>query len=134
VALAVAVLLAVFVLPSPWGVAAVAGAFVLEVAEAWLFVRLSRRRRARVGAEALIGATAQVVVPCRPVGQVRVHGELWQARCDAGADAGETVRVTALEGLTLLVEVAAPRESAAAATGSAPPLPAPGASPPPARR
>jgi hypothetical protein len=47
---------------------------------------------------------AEVVVPCRPSGQVRVHGELWEARCAAGADIGEDVRITALEELTLVVE------------------------------
>ena len=37
-------------------------------------------------------------------GQVRIGGEIWQARCEAGADTGETVRVVGLNGLTLLVE------------------------------
>ena len=133
-ALVAAALLAIFVLPSPWGVVAVAAGAFVEIAEAWLFIRLSRRRRVRVGIEALVGATAQVVVPCYPTGQVRVHGELWRARCDAGADVGETVRITGLEGLTLLVEAAAPGGSGAAATGSAPPRRAPEASPPPAPR
>jgi membrane protein implicated in regulation of membrane protease activity len=103
-ALLVALLLALFVLPSPWGLAAVAVALLVEVAEAYLFIRFSRRRRAQVGAETLLGAAAEVVVPCRPKGQVRVRGELWRARCDDGADIGETVRVRELEGLTLLVE------------------------------
>jgi membrane protein implicated in regulation of membrane protease activity len=35
---------------------------------------------------------------------VKVQGELWQARCDGGADVGERVQVKALEGLTLVVE------------------------------
>jgi membrane protein implicated in regulation of membrane protease activity len=35
---------------------------------------------------------------------VRIGGELWEARCADGADAGETVRVVGLSGLTLLVE------------------------------
>jgi membrane-bound serine protease (ClpP class) len=52
----------------------------------------------------MVGETAEVVVPCRPSGQVRVHGELWEARCAAGADIGQDVRITALEGLTLVVE------------------------------
>jgi membrane-bound serine protease (ClpP class) len=38
---------------------------------------------------------------------VRLQGELWRARCAEGADAGEQVRVVALDGLTLLVEPAA---------------------------
>jgi membrane protein implicated in regulation of membrane protease activity len=36
--------------------------------------------------------------------QVRIQGELWGARCEAGADPGDTVRVVERDGLTLLVE------------------------------
>ncbi|MGH3047779.1 MAG: NfeD family protein, partial [Gaiellaceae bacterium] len=65
------------------------------------------RARVKMGPETLIGATAEVVAACRPRGQVRLQGELWQARCEEGADVGERVRVRALEGLTLLVDRAA---------------------------
>jgi len=57
-----------------------------------------------VGAQTLVGKEAEVLAPCRPIGQVRIGGEIWQARCEAGADTGETVRVVGLNGLTLLVE------------------------------
>ena len=57
-----------------------------------------------VGADALIGQRALVAADCRPVGQVRLVGELWQARCDPGADVGDEVIVRALDGLTLVVE------------------------------
>ena len=99
-----AVLLAVFVLPPPWGIVAVAAAALVEVAETLFLVRLSRRPRSRVGAEALIGASGEIVGDCRPNGQVRVDGELWQAWCEAGAARGERVRVTGRDGLTLVVE------------------------------
>ncbi|MDQ3866838.1 MAG: hypothetical protein M3304_08410 [Actinomycetota bacterium] len=98
-----AILLAVFVLPSRWGVTAVAIAAVVEVAETAFWIRLSRRRPAEVGAEALIGAIGKAVTPCRPGGTVRISGELWQARCEAGVDAGERVRVVARDGLELEV-------------------------------
>lgn len=104
--LAGAILLALFVLPSPWGLVAVLGALAAEVGETWFWVWLSKRRKPQVGAEALIGARAEVVTPCRPVGMVRVAGELWRARCDDGADRGTAVRIRALEGLTLVVEPA----------------------------
>ena len=103
VAVVAAILLAIFVLPRPWGYVAVAAAAVLEAGEALALVWWSRRRRAAVGIETLLGAEAEVTAPCRPVGQVRVHGELWRARCDAGADAGDRVRVQSVEGLTLVV-------------------------------
>ncbi|MDQ4081840.1 MAG: nodulation protein NfeD, partial [Actinomycetota bacterium] len=53
---------------------------------------------------AMIGGSGETVSECRPSGQVRVDGELWQAWCEAGAAPGERVRVTALDGLTLVVE------------------------------
>src|ERR671930_1769636 len=98
------ILLAVFVLPSPWGILAVAGGGALDVAESLLLLRWSRRRRAATGAEALVGEAATVVAPCRPVGQVRVRGELWAARSSGGADPGQDVVVRGLDGLTLLVD------------------------------
>ena len=99
-----AVALAVFVVPHPWGLLLVVAAGVVELAESWFWIHLSRRWRIRAGAETLIGSSAQVVAECRPLGQVRVHGELWRARCDAGADVGETARIVGREGLTLLIE------------------------------
>lgn len=99
-----AILLAVFVLPEPWNYLAVIGAAVVESLEAWLFVWWTRRRRPTVGAEALVGRTAEVVEPLRPAGRVRLDGELWNARCDGGADAGASVRVARVDGLTLVVE------------------------------
>jgi membrane-bound serine protease (ClpP class) len=99
-----AVALAVFILPHPWGLLLVIAAGVVELAESWFWIRFSRRWRIRAGAETLIGSTAQVASECRPLGQVRVHGELWRARCDDGAAVGETVRIVGREELTLLVE------------------------------
>jgi membrane-bound serine protease (ClpP class) len=91
----------------PWNVVLLAVACVLEVVEIVLLrrwsKRLDRRSKRMTGAEALIGEAAEVVEPCRPEGLVHVHGELWQAHCDAGADVGETVRVTSLNGLKLVV-------------------------------
>ena len=103
-ALIAAIFLAVFVLPTWWGVAAVGAGLVVEVGEAAFWVWVSQRRRAQVGAEALVGAIADVVSPCRPDGAVRLQSELWRARCEAGADAGERVHVVAVDGLTLVVE------------------------------
>jgi membrane protein implicated in regulation of membrane protease activity len=103
----VAVLLAIFVLEEPWNWTAVAAAGVVELAEAWLFIRWSQRRRSVVGAEALMGRRAIVAADCRPEGQVRVAGELWRARCAGGAAVGDEVVVRELDGLTLVVEPAA---------------------------
>jgi membrane protein implicated in regulation of membrane protease activity len=103
VTILIAILLALFVLPSPWGLAAVAAAGALELVEAWAFIAWSKRRRPAVGSEALVGKKAQVVSDLLPDGQVRLDGELWRARCEQGARTGETVVVRGVEGLTLLV-------------------------------
>jgi membrane protein implicated in regulation of membrane protease activity len=103
-ALAAAILLAVFVLPPQWDVVAVVGGFAVEVGEAAFWWRWSGRRRPVVGVETFVGRTAKVTRPCRPAGWVRIDGELWRAVCASGADVGECVRVVAVDGLTLVVE------------------------------
>jgi membrane protein implicated in regulation of membrane protease activity len=93
------ILLAVFVVPWPWGIVTVAVGGLLDISESLAFVKWSRRRKAAVGAEALVGRTAVVATPT----QVRVAGELWSARSDAELRVGETVVVRAVDGLTLVV-------------------------------
>ena len=102
--LVLAVLLAIFVLPSPWGLIAVVGAGVVEVGQTFGTIWWSQRRRAQVGSEALVGTRARVVERCDPVGKVAVRGEVWNARCEAGAEVGEDTVVRAVQGLTLSVE------------------------------
>lgn len=104
-AVVVAILLAVFILPSPWGLIAIVAAALVEIGESWFWIRFTQRRRSVTGAEGLVGAEAVVVEPCRPEGRVRVQGELWRARCARGAEVGEHVRVLRVGGdLTLEVE------------------------------
>lgn len=102
-ALTVAILLAVLVLPWPWNLAAILGGLAVETGELAWGLSLARRWKPRTGAEAMIGEEADVVSACRPLGEVRVRGELWRARCDEGADVGETVQIERLDGLTLVV-------------------------------
>jgi membrane protein implicated in regulation of membrane protease activity len=99
-----ALFLAFFVLPSPWGLIAVAVAGMLEIGETSLFIWWSKRRRASVGVETLVGQTGFAVGALWPTGQVRVNGEIWQARCQGGCDAGTAVVVRSVDGLTLVVE------------------------------
>jgi membrane-bound serine protease (ClpP class) len=106
--LLLAILLAVLVpVAWPWNAVLIVAGCVLEIGEVMILRRwshrLDRRLRPVTGAEGMIGTTAEVVTQCRPLGQVRVHGELWEARCDAGADPGDTVRVDAIDGLALVV-------------------------------
>ena len=102
-ALVVAVILALFFAPWPWNLIAVLAGVVIEVGELTWGLRLARRWRPQTGAEAMIGQVAEVVARCHPNGRVRIHGELWEARCAEGADVGESVRIEGLEGLTLIV-------------------------------
>jgi membrane protein implicated in regulation of membrane protease activity len=104
VILLLSILIAVLFLEEPWNWVVVALGIVLEVAETTLFVWWSKRRRATVGAETLVGRTAVVATDCLPEGQVRVAGEIWAARCEAGARAGEEVIVRAVDRLMLEVE------------------------------
>jgi len=106
VILLLSLLLGIFVLEEPWNWVVVAVGATLEIAETGLFVWWSKRRKAAVGAETLVGRRAVVSVDCRPHGQVRVAGEIWQARCDAGADVGDAVVVREVRGLMLVVEPA----------------------------
>jgi membrane-bound serine protease (ClpP class) len=91
-------------LSSPWNVVAFLVLLPLWVLELFGWNRTTKRHRKAVGAQTLIGREAVVSVPCRPVGQVRLDGEIWEARCEAGAGTGERVRVTGRERLTLVVE------------------------------
>ena len=95
--LVLAIVVAVLWLPMGWGIALVAAAAVFEVAETGFWFWLSRRRKAVTGAEALPGSSGIVVVACRPLGQVRIDGELWRARCDEGADPGDEIVVERLD-------------------------------------
>jgi membrane-bound serine protease (ClpP class) len=100
------ILLAILVVPYPWNVPLVAAGGLWEAAETLFWVRWSQRRRARVGAEALVGKTASVVERLDPDGRVQIHGELWSARTTSGEPLAPRteVRVLALEGLVLVVE------------------------------
>lgn len=92
------------VLPSPWAMIASLVCLALFAGEIAFWHRRVRHRRVGVGAETMIGARATAVTACRPNGQVRVQGEIWEARCPEGADPGDEVVVTALENLELVVE------------------------------
>jgi membrane-bound serine protease (ClpP class) len=103
VALTIALILAILFVPWPWSLLVVFGGVIIEVGEVVWGLRLARRWKPKTGAEAMIGEKAEVVARCGPLGQVRVRGELWQARCAESAEPGEHVRVERIEGLTLIV-------------------------------
>jgi membrane-bound serine protease (ClpP class) len=106
VLLLIALLLAVFVLPSPWGLVAVAVGAILEIAEATFFIWYSKRRQSAVGVDSLVGKKGVAIDALWPEGQVKIRGEIWKARCRGGCDPGAAVVVRRVDGLVLEVEPA----------------------------
>ena len=102
----IGILLALFVLPEPWGLVAVAVGATLDIAETGVFFWWSKQRQASVGVDALVGRTGVAVGELWPEGQVKIGGEIWKARCAGGCDAGTEVVVRAVKGLTLEVDPA----------------------------
>jgi membrane-bound serine protease (ClpP class) len=96
--------LAIFVVPAPFGIPVVIAAAILEFFETFGTWRWSRRGTVKAGPETLIGGSGRAITDCRPEGMVRVRGEDWRARCDAGVAAGHQVRVVGRDQLLLLVE------------------------------
>jgi membrane protein implicated in regulation of membrane protease activity len=99
-------LVLLFLLPTPWNAIALLGCLLLWLIEVFAIWRLVRKKQVQAGAETLVGRTATVIAPCKPLGQVRFSGEseIWRARCSEGAEVGEMVRVVGLDEITLIVE------------------------------
>jgi membrane protein implicated in regulation of membrane protease activity len=98
------IVLALVYLETPWNLAAIGAATAWEVSGAVLSIRYSRRGRAQVGVETLVGRTAFVITRLLPDGQVKVNGEIWRAHSEHDVPVGETVVVRAVDGMTLEVE------------------------------
>jgi membrane-bound serine protease (ClpP class) len=97
---------ALIVLDPPLGAIALGLGLIIEVGELIFWNRFLRRYRIQTGAEGLIGKRGVAVEACEPLGRVRVHGELWRARCETASRIAvdAEVEVTAVEGLELVVE------------------------------
>jgi len=97
-----------FGVPVGWGV--VFGIafieFVLLAASTYVILK-SRKHKVTTGTESMIGQHADVTEWSGTKGQVRIHGELWQAQSDQALDiaAGEKVTVGAVNGLVLKIQV-----------------------------
>ena len=108
VVIGAAVLLALFVVPAPWGFVLVVSGIAWEVLEKTFWFYRGKRIPVAVGPEAMIGQSVSVVAACRPHGKVRLSSERWNARCGEGADVGDTVIVEAVERLILIVSPTQP--------------------------
>lgn len=91
--------------PALAGLAAVLAAYaVVAAVVAWR----AHRHRVATGDRALVGSDGTVITWTGGSGEIRIHGEVWQARADASLALGSlapgrTVRIVARHGLTLRV-------------------------------
>ena len=89
---------------SPWVAISVSASFgAITVFLVWLAVR-ARMRKARIGADAMVGSPATAMEALAPQGHVLVEGEIWQAVANAPVAAGTRLRVVGHDQLLLQVE------------------------------
>ncbi len=88
-------------LPLIGGVATLGGLAVIAIG--WLAAR-SRGRPVVTGMQGMLGERAEVVAGFEGKGTVRYGGELWRARSSLPLQAGQSVRIARVEGLTVWVE------------------------------
>ena len=99
-----AIVLALVFLPWPWSLPVIAVVAVFELGLMTLGVRYTRRRRAAVGVETLVGTSAEAITALAPGGQVKLNGEIWEAHAARAHAPGDIVHVRAVNGLTLEVD------------------------------
>lgn len=89
-------------LDPPWRYVAIGALLLIDVFQIFVWLRW-RQRKALTGEAGLIGMVGRVETECRPEGVVHVSGALWKAVCADGADKGDEVVVTAVNGLRVSV-------------------------------
>lgn len=70
----------------------------------------ARRNKVVTGIEGMLGLPGIAVSELNPSGTVQVRGEYWNAQASGRVPASEPVRITGIDGLTLRVEPARPKE------------------------
>ncbi len=81
---------------------------VISFGLAWIAMR-ARRGKVLLGPQAMVGGLAVTRQTLNPTGQIEIRGELWQATLyepSVPLPPGAPVRVRAVDGLTLIVELA----------------------------
>ncbi|MDQ5850292.1 MAG: nodulation protein NfeD [Pseudomonadota bacterium] len=90
----------------PYGL--IAGVGVASAALLFLVVGMTVRNRRRPvvsGREEMLGAAGEALEDFEREGWARVHGETWRVRAPAPVRRGERLRVKAMDGLVLTVEI-----------------------------
>jgi len=88
-------------LPVIAAVATVGGLAI--VALGWLASR-SLRRPVVTGVQTMVGSTAEAIETFMDKGKIRYGGEIWNALSSTAVSAGQIVRITRVDGLTVWVE------------------------------
>ncbi|MEE8444817.1 MAG: nodulation protein NfeD [Alphaproteobacteria bacterium] len=97
---------------SPWLIGSVAAAGAGLMMVAMYALMHSRRSPVVSGVEIMLGATCPVVDWTGGTGHVRIRGETWNARGNVKLKRGARVRISEIDGLTLVVEPAEQAEQA----------------------
>jgi membrane-bound serine protease (ClpP class) len=87
----------------PWRLVPVILVFAAFVIALVRLVVQAQRRRARTGAEGLVGRSGVADTALDPEGWIVVQGERWRARAEGAMARGEAVEVVSMEGLLLRV-------------------------------
>lgn len=88
----------------PFEQAAIRYAFILLICVIFYWVIWKDMRRpAATGIEGMIGGIAQVIRDGKGTGKVFFKGEIWDAICTQDLSVGESVEITGLERMKLLV-------------------------------
>ena len=117
--LIIGTILAFIFLDWPWRVVVIGLLALYEGFEILLWLKW-RKKRSITGAEALVGTVGKALSDVRPEGQVRVRGQIWQARCIDGVSAGDDVVVDRVDGLRLEVRPGSLPRGAPSSSGRAP--------------
>ncbi len=86
----------------PWGIIiGVTAITVLFIVVVLNMALKARKRPIKAGIEEMMGATGEALEDFEGTGWVRIHSETWRARCPNPVKKGQTLRVTAVNGLEL---------------------------------
>ena len=81
------------------------GAFVLFVIFAIGMGLKAQSRKPASGSEGLVGEVGEALEELDPFGRVFIHGEYWQGLSKSKIAAGQSIKVTGMKGMKLLVEL-----------------------------
>jgi membrane-bound serine protease (ClpP class) len=91
-----------FIIP---GVVLTAAFFILVVGQGLRAQRLP----VKVGKELMIGKIVKALTPIDSAGgKIFLDGAYWNARCEVPVQAGEAVKISAVQGLTVIVQPSKP--------------------------